>query len=115
MVIGGLAVVAMALMAIAFSRSFAQLAVALVLGAIGQAALRPSLDALVSAASSSAARGRMMGIYGACEDIGGILGPMLGSLTWRLGGASTTFLVSSSIAGIGCLTAFATIRDRVKG
>jgi MFS family permease len=114
MVIGGLAVVAVALMAIAFSRSFAQLAIAIVLGAIGQAALRPSLDALVSDASSSAARGRMMGLYGACEDMGGILGPMLGSLTWRLGGASTTFLVSSSIAGIGCLTAIAAIREPVK-
>jgi MFS family permease len=112
MVIGGLAIIALSLAGLAFARSLAQLAALLVLGALGQAAARPSMDALVSEASSSTARGRMMGLYGACEDMGAILGPMLGSLTWGLGGATATFLVSSCIAACGSVAAVLQIQDR---
>jgi DHA1 family multidrug resistance protein-like MFS transporter len=111
MVIGGLTLAALSLVGVAFARSFASLAAFLVMGATGQAAVRPSMDALVSNASSATARGRTMGVYGACEDMGGVLGPVLGSLTWRLGGATVTFLAYSLVVGVGSITAIAALQE----
>lgn len=88
---GGLAVSALSLMGVAFADSYAQLMALIVIGAVGQAALRPALLALVSEVSSSVEQGRMMGVFGMCEDVGGTLGPALGSLTWRWGGQLSLF------------------------
>jgi MFS family permease len=112
MVIAGLVAGALCLAGVAWTRSFVQL-LALIAGlAVAQAAVRPSMDALVSNTASLASRGQTMGLYGMCEDMGGIFGPALGSLAWRLGGPAATFLTFSAIAGAATLTALAAVRDR---
>jgi DHA1 family multidrug resistance protein-like MFS transporter len=111
MVIGGLILSTSSLAGVAFVRSYAQIAALVSIGAIGQAAIRPSMDALVSEVAPTAARGRLMGFYGMCEDTGGILGPMLGSLTWRWGGPTAAFLTYSALAGAGSITALTLIKD----
>lgn len=112
MVIGGLILTSLSLAGVALADSYALLAACVSIGAIGQAAVRPALDALVSGAASSTVRGRLMGFYGMCEDMGGVMGPLLGSLTWALGGATMAYLSYSLIAGVGSITAIAVIRDR---
>ena len=114
MVIGGLVVIALGLAGVGFADSFAQVAVFLVIGAIGHATLRPSLDALVSDASSTMRRGSIMGLYGACEDVGIIVGPLVGSLTWGIGGATVTFLACGAFAGVGSIVTLVGLRDRRK-
>jgi MFS family permease len=115
MVIGGLILSTGSLAGVAFVGSYAQLAALVSIGAIGQAAIRPSMDALVSEVAPTAARGRLMGLYGMCEDTGGILGPVLGSVTWRWGGPTAAFLTYSTLAGAGSITALTLIKDRRTG
>jgi MFS transporter, DHA1 family, multidrug resistance protein len=112
MVVVGVAVYAVAMAGIGFAGSFVWVMALMILGGVGQAASRPSIEALVSASSSPEERGSVMGIYGTCEDLGGILGPVLGSLMWGAGGPAGTYLVFGCLIGVGSLVAAAALPAR---
>lgn len=114
MVVVGLAVYGCSLAAIAFAHSYRMLMAPMVIGAVGQAASRPSMDALVTEASSLAERERMMGVYDTCEDMSGILGPLLGGLAWKLGGAVATFVSCGPLVVLGSIIALAAVEEKNK-
>ncbi len=114
MVVAGLALYAAGIGSIGFARSLAQALAFMLLGSVGQAACRPSIEAMVSGASLPEERGSIMGLYGTCEDMGGILGPAVGSVMWGLGGAQATFMACGCLIGAGSLLALFAIRPQLQ-
>ncbi len=43
----------------------------------------------------------MIGLYGACEDLGIMLGPLLCGFVWDARGPQTAFLVCAGLAALG--------------
>jgi MFS family permease len=112
MVVVGLAVYALATGGIGFAASYLQVIALMILGGAGQAASRPSIEALVSASSRPEERGSVMGVYGTCEDVGAIVGPALGSLVWGIGGPSATYLLFGCLIGAGSIVALFGLHGR---
>jgi MFS family permease len=76
-------------------RSFGSMAVLAVVMAAGNAMANPARQALVADVASR--QGFTMGVYGAAEDIGILIGPLVGGVVWDRGGRSWAF-ASFSIA-----------------
>jgi DHA1 family multidrug resistance protein-like MFS transporter len=101
----GLLIDAISVSGIGLAQEYHQVMMLVLMGAIGSTASKPALNALVWAAAHDGELGRVMGLYGMCENSGMVLGPALGSLTWRLYGEQGTFLFCGGMMLLGAVLA----------
>jgi MFS transporter, DHA1 family, multidrug resistance protein len=62
----------------------------------------PAVSALISQGASKIQQGRIMGLFGAFEDGGAMIGPAVGGMLWG-SGVRFPFLFSAGITGLGAL------------
>ncbi len=104
---GGLLALSAALIGYGLVRGFPGLVACALLAAAGSAAAVPAGVALVSDITPFRRQGRMIGLYGAAEDIGIMMGPMLCGFLWDARGPRTAFLALAflPLLGLVCLSA----------
>jgi MFS family permease len=102
----GLLIVSLSFVGIAFSRSYFLLVIFIIISSIGSAMFTPASLALLSISVHSRRQNYAMGVYGAAEDIGFIVGSSAGGLVWNLWGPSATFLAGSVAIIIGVILCF---------
>jgi MFS family permease len=92
----GIALTVPGLLVVGLSHSVALVAAGMALVGSGMGALGPSLLALLAALVEPERRGRGAGALQLCGDIGGVLGPIAGTMLIAYG-AATPYLVSAAI------------------
>jgi predicted MFS family arabinose efflux permease len=102
----GLLIIALSFVGVAFSRSYAPLVFFIITSSIGSAMFIPSSLAFLSLSVPSQRQNYAMGVYGAAEDIGFIIGSSAGGLFWNLWGPSSTFLAGTVAGMIGMIFCF---------
>ncbi len=104
----GLLVVVGGLVGIAFSRTFATIALSGAVQSLGGAMFGPAAVSLLSEVVPASRQNTAMGIYGGCEDAGVIVGSALGGFAWAGLGPLGTFVIvgatSATIGAVLCLT-----------
>ncbi len=68
---------------------------------LGFAAVVPAAVALVSDMTPPGRQGRMIGIYGACEDLGIMLGPLMCGFLWDAWSPRAAFMACAGLAALG--------------
>ncbi|MCA1647934.1 MAG: MFS transporter [Chloroflexi bacterium] len=93
LLIAGLAITSLPAIVVAsgFGRSFFALALLSVVMATGNAIGNPARQALIADIAPSGRQGLAMGIYGVAEDVGLLIGPLLGGLLWDRAGPPIAF------------------------
>jgi len=66
-------------------------------GSVGVALYRPAILSHISDITPPSEQGKVMGLYGTLEDIGVIIGPMLGGYVWDNIGPDETFFLSMGV------------------
>ncbi len=104
---GGLVALSAAVFGYGTVRSFPGLVLCALLATAGSAAAVPAGVALVSDITPFRRQGRMIGLYGAAEDIGIMLGPMVCGFLWDAASPRIAFhsLAVLPLLGLLCLTA----------
>jgi len=116
MMITGLLVTAAGLAGLALAKNFPGLVAAIITQSIGSAIFSPSAVSLLSDTVPLNWQNTAMGIYGACEDMGVVVGSALGGLVWSsLGPPSTFLLVGMTAAILGAIVSFTLLRDKATG
>lgn len=111
LIVGGLLCVGAGLLGYAVLGGFAGLAASTVVLALGFAAGIPASVALISDVTPYARQGRMLGLYGAGENIGIMLGPLLCGFLWDAASYRVAFLACALIPAFG-LVASLCLRQR---
>lgn len=93
---GGIAILALALGAVGFARGATELIAGLVVIGIGAGALGPSLLALVGEVVPQERRGMAVGLLQLCSDIGGAVGPLVGTALIA-GSVQVPYLVTAAL------------------
>jgi PPP family 3-phenylpropionic acid transporter len=110
----GLTITAAGQAIIGLSGSFAQIAVGCVIQGTGGAMFGPAAVALLSENVPSQRQSTAMGIYGAFEDAGVIIGSALGGVIWSaFGPAPTFFILGTGAAILGVIMSFTLLRRPV--
>ncbi len=102
----GATLCALSLMGMAFSGEFEVFLLFTTLYAIGTGILMPSMLAMAGTS------GRALGIYGASEDLGLVVGPSLAGLIYESLGPSRAFLLCSLMAALSSCIALKFLRRR---
>jgi MFS transporter, PPP family, 3-phenylpropionic acid transporter len=98
---------------IGLSHSFIQIAIGCVIQGTGGAMFSPAAVALLSENVPPLRQNTAMGIYGAFEDAGVIIGSALGGVIWSAFGPAPTFLIlGTGVAVLGALMSFTLLRHR---
>jgi MFS family permease len=113
LMITGLLVSASGLAGIALVKSFPLLILFVVINSIGTAMFSPSSVALLSNTMPAYWQSTAMGVYGAAEDLGFILGSAVGGFAWASWGPSSTFLISSGAAILGAIICASLVREKI--
>ncbi len=109
----GLAVTAAGQALIGTASGFPQMAAGVIVQGTGGALFGPAAVALLSENVPARRQNTAMGIYGACEDGGVIIGSALGGVVWSLLGPAPTFLlVGSATATLGVLMTMTMLRSK---
>ncbi len=108
LLVGGLLAVGAALLGYGALHGFLGLAVCTLLLSLGSAAAVPAGVALVSDLTPYARQGRMIGLYGACENVGIMAGPVVCGFLWdgigpRLAFVACTLFVALGVAASLCI------------
>jgi MFS family permease len=112
----GLFVTAIGQAAIGLAGGFPQLAIGVVIQSTGGAMFSPAASALLSENIPLRRQNTAMGIYGACEDVGMIIGSALGGLVWSAFGPMPTFLIlGTGPATVGAVMSAVLLRTRRTG
>lgn len=93
----GLGIQALAMSLVALSGNFSLLVLAIGLSAIGSAAYTPTITALLSQSIPVFWTGTAYGIFGFLEDIGWMIGPIVGGILWESVSPQMTFYFASLI------------------
>jgi PPP family 3-phenylpropionic acid transporter len=112
LMIAGLLLSASGLAGLAFASEYVTLIVMVIICNIGFAMFSPSAIALLSNNVPAYWQGTAMGIYGATEDMGIIIGSGVGGFVWTAGGPTAIYLMGSAAGVAGALICLGFIRDR---
>jgi MFS family permease len=113
LMISGFLVSACGLTGIAFSNTFPWLIVFVIINSIGGALFSPAAVALLSDTVPLHWQSTAMGIYGACEDIGSMIGSGLAGVLWVSSGPPSTFLLGAIAAVIGAVICLGFLKNKV--
>jgi MFS transporter, PPP family, 3-phenylpropionic acid transporter len=110
----GLLVIAAGQAIIGLSGNFLQLALGVIIQSTGGAMFSPAAVTLLSENIPLHRQNTAMGIYGACEDAGVILGSALGGVVWSTLGPAPTFLIlGTGSATIGAFMSLTLLKTQV--
>ena len=110
LILGGLFCAGSGLVGYACATGYASLAVSTLLLTVGFAAAVPAGVAFVSDVTPPSRQGRMIGLYGGCENIGIMAGPVLCGFVWDAQGPSLAFAATAVVTALG-LVAAARVRE----
>jgi multidrug resistance protein len=105
LLVGGLALLAIGLLALPFSQQVALLLVSLGLLSIGDGAVTPTSSALLSLASAAEAQGETLGFAQGLAGLGRMIGPLAAGLLFTLGGEGLPFLAGGLLCVLALLLA----------
>jgi MFS family permease len=111
MIIVGLLLSALSMVGLAFAREYWMLIGLQVVGNIGFAMFTPAAVALLSNIVPAYWQGTAMGVYGAAEDVGIIIGSGAGGFVWTAGGPTALYLMGSAAGVVGALVCLVFVRD----
>ena len=109
----GFLVSACGLTGIAFAQTFPWLIIFVVINSLGGALFGPAAVALLSDSVPRHKQGTAMGIYGACEDIGNVIGSALAGVVWTSLGPPSTFLLGTLAAFLGAVVCLGLLKGKV--
>jgi MFS family permease len=107
----GMLLTATGLAGLAFLREYRQLMMMVIISNIGFTMFTPAAVALLSNSLPSYWQGTAMGIYGAAEDIGIILGTGVGGFVWTAGGPKALYLMGSLAVVAGAIICLGFVRN----
>ncbi|HET8570039.1 MAG TPA: MFS transporter [Candidatus Limnocylindria bacterium] len=109
----GLAISSIPAVAIAIGAgtSFGALAVLSFLLAAGNATSNPARQALIADIAPAGRQGLTMGVYGVAEDVGILVGPLLGGILWDRIGPGATFAMFAAVYFVTIATAAVLLRE----
>ncbi len=102
---------ALNLAGLAFAKEYWMLIGLQVVGNIGFAMFTPAAVALLSNNVPAHWQGTAMGVYGAAEDIGIIIGSGVGGFVWTAGGPTALYLMGCGAAVVGALVCLGFVKD----
>lgn len=111
-IVWGVLISGLALIGFAQSTGFWWLLLFMAAGAVGRGMVNPAILAMVSELSPPRIQGRMMGLFGACEDLGLVVGPAIAGLVWTAWGPRSAFWVAGLITMAGAMVAVLLIKER---
>lgn len=111
MIIIGMILAACNMVGLAFAREYWMLVGLQVVGNVGFAIFTPAAVALLSNNVPSYWQNTAMGIYGAAEDVGIIIGSGVGGFVWTAGGPASLYLMGSAAGVLGALVCLGFVRD----
>jgi len=94
----GMAIVAVSMVTVVFSRSYPMLLLSVFLYAIGAGMYFPSVSAILADNVPVSWVGTAMGIYGLLEDVGWMIGPAVGGLLLNYWDIRSPFVLSALVA-----------------
>jgi len=100
--VAGLSITSLPSIAVAsgFAQDFVAMALLSVVMATGNAMGNPARQALIADVAPSGRQGLAMGIYGVAEDVGFLIGPLVGGLLWDRAGPPIAFASFALIYGV---------------
>jgi MFS transporter, PPP family, 3-phenylpropionic acid transporter len=111
LMITGLLLSAAGLIGMGFAREYVILILMVIVCNIGYTMFTPSAVALLSNSVPGYWQSTAMGIYGAAEDVGVILGSSVGGFVWTAGGPAAVYLMGGVASVVGALICLGFIRD----
>ena len=108
----GMLLSAAALAGLGFTTSYPLLIVLVILTNLSFAVFTPAAVALLSNTVPAYWQGTAMGIYGAAEDIGIIIGSGAGGFLWSAGGPVALYSIGSAAAVIGAIICLGFVREK---
>ncbi len=115
MMVTGLLLSAAGLAGLAFAREYGMLILMVIICNTGFAMFTPAAVALLSNNVPDYWQGTAMGIYGAAEDVGIILGSSAGGFVWTAGGPVSLYLMGSAAGVLGALICLGFVKDGSAG
>jgi MFS family permease len=112
LIIIGLLLSALGLTGLAFAKEYVVLIGMVIICNFGFAMFTPAAVALLSNNVPGYWQSTAMGIYGAAEDIGVIVGSGAGGFVWTAGGPTAVYLMGSAAGVTGALICFIFIKSR---
>jgi MFS transporter, DHA1 family, multidrug resistance protein len=102
LLVAGLAITSMPSIVVAsgIAQSFFAMALLSVVMATGNAIGNPARQALIADVAPSGRQGLAMGIYGVAEDVGFLIGPLMGGLLWDRAGPPIAFASFALVYGV---------------
>jgi len=101
----GLAMGAVGLAAYSLAHSFAGFLVAVTFDALGWALAAPARVVMVGRFSPPAIYGAALGLHGAWENVGVLLGPVLAGVLWERGGPTVAYQATAVLVAVGAVVA----------
>jgi len=113
LMVAGILLSAIALVGIGYAKSYPLLILFSVIGSLSFAMYTPAAVALLSNTVPAYWQSTAMGIYGAAEDIGIILGSGAGGFVWNARGPTAVYLMGGAACVAGAIICLAFIRGKV--
>lgn len=110
-IVVGLAICVVGLVGYGMANTFTSLLAAAAVRAVGTAMMWPAATALLADTTPRARQGLVMAIYGEFENVGAMVGPILGGYAWQLAGISATYYSIALVVAIGVIVAAVFIRE----
>nr|WP_268887348.1 MFS transporter [Ktedonobacter robiniae] len=107
--LAGLVLMALGLIALAFSTHLSWLMVTLSVLSIGDGAVSPTVSTLLSFASPGETQGELLGMSQGFAGLARIIGPLIAGAIYKIGSAGTPFIVGGILVVLATLVAFPTI------
>jgi MFS family permease len=101
----GLAMGAVALLCYSLARGFGALLLAVTIDALGWALASPARVVLVGRLSPPGLYGWALGLHGSFENVGVLVGPLMGGLLWGLAGPAAPYQVGAMLLVVGAAVA----------
>jgi PPP family 3-phenylpropionic acid transporter len=111
LIIMGMLLSALNLAGLAFAKEYWMLIGLQVIGNLGFAVFTPAAVALLSNNVPGYWQGTAMGVYGAAEDVGIIIGSGVGGFVWTAGGPAALYLMGCTLSIAGAFICLGFVRD----
>jgi MFS transporter, PPP family, 3-phenylpropionic acid transporter len=111
LIIIGMLLSALNMAGLAFAREYWMLIGLQIVGNIGFAMFTPAAVALLSNNVPGYWQGTAMGVYGAAEDVGIIIGSGVGGFIWTAGGPTALYLMGCAAGVVGAFVCLGFVKD----
>lgn len=111
----GMIALAAAMTSFAYAGFYSYFVIAMIASALSSCIFRPAASARFSDLMSARRQATAMGVLGAFEDVGQIIGPAVGGILWTSGlGPSSTFLLGTACGISGAILNLAFSRNKAR-